>query len=129
MEPCLALIAHEGKNPEILAFALRHTDLLRRCSLLATETTGRLLIAETGMRIECVRSGPTGAYAQVGARVVMGEVDAVIFLVDLLDRHPREPEARALLAACNLYGVPLATSPMTARLLLGALFQPQLTIR
>ena len=129
MEPCLALIAHDGKKPELLAFVLRHADVLRRCSMLATERTGRLLIAETGLRVECMGSGPNGGYAQVAARVVMGEVDAVVFLVDPLDPKRREPDLGGLLRACNLYDVPLATNPMSARLLLTALFEPELIIR
>jgi len=116
-------------DPELLAFVLRHADVLRRCSMLATERTGRLLIAETGLRVECMRSGPNGGYAQVAARVVMGEVDAVVFLVDPLDPKRREPDLGGLLRACNLYDVPLATNPMSARLLLTALFEPELIIR
>ncbi|HLE27483.1 MAG TPA: hypothetical protein VI793_05160 [Anaerolineales bacterium] len=45
---------------------------------------------------------------------VEGTVDAVIFLVDPLDKHPHEPDIQALLRLCNVHNVPLATNLATA---------------
>jgi len=56
----------------------------------------------------------------VAARVVMGEVDAMVFLVDSLGVHPHEPDLRTLLRVCNLHDVPLATNLGSADLLMDA---------
>ena len=39
----IALIAHDGKKAEMVAFALSHQDVLERYALVATNTTGKLL--------------------------------------------------------------------------------------
>lgn len=110
----LALIAHDGKKPDLLAFAMFNRLTLARYRLIATQTTGRLLQAKVGLVIECLSSGPAGGDAQVAARVVEGRVDAVIFLVDPLDKHPHDPDIQTLMRVCNVHNVPLATNLATA---------------
>ena len=54
------------------------------------------------------------------SRVVEGEVDAVIFLVDPLDKHPHDPDIQTLLRICNVRNVPLATNIATADVLISS---------
>ncbi len=54
----IALIAHDQKKDDIIAFALRHLEQLRRFQLVATGTTGKRLQEATGLVIERVLSGP-----------------------------------------------------------------------
>lgn len=110
----IALIAHDGKKKDMLAWATRHRDTLATCRLVATASTGTLLKGEVGLQVETVRPGPLGGDAQIGARVVDGLVDAVIFLVDPLDKHPHDPDIQSLLRLCNVHNVPLATNLATA---------------
>lgn len=110
MHSTLALIAHDGKKPDLLAFAMFNRLTLGSYRLVATQTTGRLLEAKVGLTIDCLSSGPAGGDAQVAARVVEGLVDAVIFLVDPLDKHPHDPDIQTLLRICNVHNVPLATN-------------------
>ncbi len=117
----LALIAHDGKKDELIALVRRHRQTLARHALVATGTTGARVAAETGLAVACVRSGPLGGDAQIAAKVVQGEVGAVVFLVDPLHAHPHEPDIRTVLRVCELQNVPLATNVATAELLLGAL--------
>jgi len=63
-------------------------------------------------------SGPLGGDAQIAARVAVGEVAAVIFLVDPLYAHPHEPDIQSLLRVCNVHNVPVATNLATAELVL-----------
>ena len=48
----LALIAHDGKKPDTVRFALNHRAALTEFDLLATGTTGGRLEAETGLHVE-----------------------------------------------------------------------------
>ena len=57
---------------------------------------------------------------QIASRVVEGEVDAVIFLVDPLDKHPHDPDIQTLLRICNVRNVPLATNIATADVLISS---------
>src|SRR5215470_10266564 len=78
----IALIAHDGKKADMVAFATFNRERLRTYHLVATASTGRLLNEKVGLDVERVASGPYGGDAQIGARVVAGEIGAVIFLVD-----------------------------------------------
>ncbi len=117
----LALIAHDQKKEEMVAFALRHKGVLARYPLLATGTTGRLLRERTGLEVEALLSGPLGGDQQIGARVAEGRVQAVFFFQDPLTAQPHEPDVRALLRVCNVHNVPIATNSATAEALLLAM--------
>ena len=116
----IALIAHDGKKADMVAFATYNRDRLRNYRLVATASTGRLLSDKVGLDVECLASGPLGGDAQIGARVVTGEVGAVIFLVDPLDKHPHDPDIQMLLRLCNVHNVPLATNIATADCIIAA---------
>lgn len=110
----LALIAHDGKKAEMVAFALKYRDVLERYRLVATSTTGRLLKDSCNLEVERMLSGPIGGDAQIAARVAEGKVAAVFFFVDPLGKHPHDPDIQSLLRICNAHNVPLATNPATA---------------
>jgi methylglyoxal synthase len=114
----LALIAHDGKKDTLIALAGDFLPLLRRCTLVATGTTGARLAAAHGLAVECLLSGPLGGDLQIGARLAVGEVDAVIFLRDPMTPQPHEPDINALVRACDVHDVPCATNAATARQLL-----------
>lgn len=113
--PTIALIAHDGKKADLVSFAHRNVDLLRRFCLVATGTTGQLLRDQLDLDVHRYRSGPLGGDVQIAARIVEGNVFAVIFFVDPLDKHPHEPDIQTLLRACNVQNVALATNEATAR--------------
>ncbi len=110
----IALIAHDNKKQTMVAFALAHRDVLARCHLIATGTTGGLIAQQTGLPVTRMLSGPIGGDAQIAAQVAQGEVAAVIFFIDPLDKHPHDPDIYSLLRICNVHDVPLATNPATA---------------
>lgn len=114
----IALIAHDGKKADMVAFATFNRETLSRYHLIATGTTGTLLEEKVGLTVERVQSGPLGGDAQIAARVVEGHVHGVIFLIDPLDKHPHDPDIQTLLRVCNVHNVPLATNVATADLLI-----------
>lgn len=114
----LALIAHDAKKEEMVAFCLAHRALLARFPLLATGTTGARVQEATGLPVERVLSGPLGGDQQIGARVAEGKVLAVLFFQDPLTPKPHEPDVQALLRVCNVHNVPIATNSKAAEALL-----------
>ena len=118
LEKTIALIAHDGKKADMVAFATFNRTKLRDFNLIATATTGRLLAEKVGLDVECLLSGPLGGDAQIAARVVQGAVSAVFFFVDPLDKHPHDPDIQTLLRACNVHNVPIATNVATADLII-----------
>jgi methylglyoxal synthase len=110
----LALIAHDGKKADMVAFALQYKSVLLRYELIATKTTGQLVQDKCGLTIQQVLSGPMGGDAQIAAKVAEGKIEAVFFFVDPLTANPHDPDIQGLLRICNVHDVPLATNPATA---------------
>ncbi len=114
MRPRLAIIAHDGKKADLVAFATFNRTRLAEFRLMATGSTAEMLKTKVGLEVESVASGPLGGDVQIASRVVQGEVDAVLFIVDPLDKHPHDPDIQTLLRICNVRNVPLATNIATA---------------
>ena len=114
----IALIAHDHKKDDMVMVAREFAAFLSRCHLIATGTTGGRLQAEAGLEVERCLSGPLGGDLQIGARLAVGEVDAVVFLRDPMTPQPHEPDINALVRACDVHNVPCATNVAGARLLL-----------
>ncbi len=118
MKKRIALIAHDQKKDDMVDLASEYADLLRQCLLVATGTTGKRLADEVGLTVERKLSGPYGGDLQIGAELVDGKIDCVIFLRDPMTAHPHEPDVNALVRACDVHNVPCATNVVSAKLLL-----------
>lgn len=114
----VALIAHDQMKPEMISFVKQHKDILKRCQLVATGTTGTLIAEHTGLDVERVLSGPLGGDQQIGSRISCQRVDIVIFLRDPLSAQPHEPDISALLRICDVHNIPVATNRRTAEILI-----------
>lgn len=114
----LALIAHDGKKADMVAFALENHEVLLRYELIATRTTGDLLENRCKLPVTRMLSGPKGGDAQIAAKVAEGQIEAVFFFIDPLGKHPHDPDIYGLMRICNVHDVPLATNPATARFII-----------
>ena len=117
----LAVIAHDHKKADLVAWATFNRDTLGRFRLIATRHTARLMQDKVGLTVERLLSGPEGGDAQIAALVATGDIDAVYFFVDPLSPQPHDPDIRALLRVCNVHNVPLATNVATADLVITGL--------
>ena len=110
----LALIAHDGKKADMVAFVMENRSVLERYNLVATSTTGSLIHEKTGLEVQNMLSGPYGGDAQIAAMVAEHKIRAVFFFVDPLGKHPHDPDIQSLLRICNVHNIPLATNTATA---------------
>lgn len=106
----VALIAHDRKKLDLIAFAKDHREILAKFDLVATGTTGSLLRDKAGLPVTPLLSGPLGGDQQIGAAVAEGKVLAVLFFRDPLTAQPHEPDVSALMRICDVHNVPLATN-------------------
>jgi methylglyoxal synthase len=120
----LALIAHDNKKVDLVAWATFNRDTLARFRLVATRHTAGLIGKKVGLEVETLLSGAEGGDAQIAARVAEERIDAVFFFVDPLAAQPHDPDIRALLRVCNVHNVPLATNLATANLIIAGLAPP-----
>ncbi|NLL48096.1 MAG: methylglyoxal synthase [Firmicutes bacterium] len=114
----LALIAHDNKKEALIAFVKKHQEGLKSMELVATGTTGRMIMEATDLAVTTVLSGPLGGDQQIGGMVARGDIQAVIFFRDPLTAQPHEPDITALLRVCDVHNIPLATNEATAEYLL-----------
>jgi methylglyoxal synthase len=118
----IAIIAHDGKKADMVAFIKDHIELLQQhqIKLIATGTTGSHL-ERAGLEVEAMESGPYGGDAQIASRLVERTVDMVIFFRDPLGKHPHEVDVNMLMRLCDVYNIPLATNPAAAILFMQTL--------
>jgi methylglyoxal synthase len=121
MKPRIALIAHDKKKDDMITLAAEYIDFLRTCTLSATGTTGGRLSNELGLTVDRKHSGPFGGDLQIGAQLVDGMIDAVIFLRDPMTPQPHEPDINALVRACDVHNIACATNLASAHLVLSQL--------
>ena len=115
----LALIAHDEKKDDMVAFAAAHADFLAGCDIVATGTTGqRVLEACPQLGIRRLKSGPLGGDQQIGALIAEEAIDAVIFFVDPLTPMPHDVDVKALMRLATVYDIPMALNRATAEILI-----------
>lgn len=117
----IALIAHDKKKQSLIGIARKYRDVLAGHELCATGTTGTMIMGETRLEINRLKSGPLGGDQQIGAMLANGELDLIIFLRDPLTAQPHEPDVSALLRLCDVQQIPLATNESSAKIMLEAL--------
>lgn len=110
----IALIAHDGKKAEIIAWCEEYKEELKKHFLCGTGTTARMITDRTGLPVRGYNSGPLGGDQQVGAKVVEGKIDLIIFFSDPLTAQPHDPDVKALLRIAQVYDIPIANNKATA---------------
>ena len=84
------MVAHDAKKEVMAELVKRYSEKLSQLNLVATRTTGQNIMEKSGMPVTLLQSGPMGGDQQVGALVVEGKLEAVIFLRDPLFAQPHE---------------------------------------
>lgn len=121
----IALVAHDGKKQELVAWADKHKDILKNHFLCGTGTTARLISDKTGLPVKGYNSGPLGGDLQIGSRIVEGNIDFIVFLWDPLESQPHDPDIKALLRIAVVYDIPIANNLATADFLLASKFMDE----
>src|SRR4030042_6371759 len=116
----IALIAHDDRKKDLLQWAAFNRLALSKHKLFATGTTGKLLFDELGLEVTSFRSGPLGGDEQIGASIVEGKIDFMIFFWDPMQSHPHDPDVKALLRIGVLYNIPMARTRTTADFLISS---------
>ncbi|SHJ01845.1 methylglyoxal synthase [Parasporobacterium paucivorans] len=110
----IALIAHDNYKQRLIEWCRVNYDILSLHNLCGTGTTARMITDKSGLHVRGFNSGPLGGDQQVGARIVEGKIDIVIFFSDPLTAQPHDPDVKALLRIAQVYDIPIANNEATA---------------
>lgn len=110
----IALIAHDNEKIKLIAWCIQHEEELKKHKLYGTGTTARMIADQTSLIIKGYNSGPLGGDQQIGAKIVEGVIDFVIFFSDPLTAQPHDPDVKALMRIAQVYDIPMAINKATA---------------
>ncbi|MDD2380994.1 MAG: methylglyoxal synthase [Mariniphaga sp.] len=120
----IAIVAHDNRKKDIIEWVEYNWKELVQHDLICTGTTGKLV--EEALAIKCtgenfvpptvtlLKSGPLGGDQQLGALIVDGQVDILIFFWDPMQPQPHDVDVKALLRITVLYNIPTASNRSTA---------------
>ncbi len=114
----IALIAHDGKKAEMIEWCEENKEILKGHFLSGTGTTARMITDKTGLPVRGYNSGPLGGDQQIGAKIVEGKIDFVVFFSDPFSAQPHDPDVKALLRIAQVYDIPMANNKATADFML-----------
>ena len=121
----IALIAHDNEKPALIEWCQKNKAVLSGHFLCGTGTTARMISDRTGLPVHGYRSGPLGGDQQMGAQIVEGKIDMVIFFSDPLTAQPHDPDVKALLRIAQVYDIPIANNRATADFLISSPYMNQ----
>ena len=81
----------------MLKWCMDNKEILQQHNRSGTGTTARMIADHVGLKIKGYNSGPLGGDQQIGAKIVEGNIDMVIFFSDPLAAQPHDPDVKALL--------------------------------
>ncbi len=110
----IALIAHDGKKADLMQWCITNKDILKNHFLCGTGTTARMITDKTDLPVRGYNSGPLGGDLQIGAKIVEGKIDFVIFFSDPLTSQPHDPDVKAVLRIAQVYDIPIANNKASA---------------
>jgi methylglyoxal synthase len=119
----IALVAHDNRKKDLIEWVEWNYLPLLKHRLICTGTTGKMIESalkrkmeetEPSFEILKLKSGPLGGDQQLGALIVEGKIDCIIFLWDPMTPHPHDVDVKALLRIAVLYNIPIACNRSTA---------------
>ena len=114
----IALIAHDAKKELMVQFCIAYCGILSKHNLVATGSTGKIVLEATGLDITCFLSGYQGGAQQIASRIGCDEIDLLLMFRDPLDPKTCEPDEHSFILSptCSRVNL-LASSPTSAPVL------------
>ena len=118
----ISLVAHDNRKKDLIEWVEWNYETLIPHNLICTGTTGKLVEQalkkkskneDFKISVQKLESGPLGGDQQLGAMIVEGKIDFMIFFWDPMEPHPHDVDVKALLRISVLYNIPIACNRST----------------
>ena len=124
----IAIMCHNKKQDLMVQFCTAYCGVLSHHNVMATEATGRMIEAATGLDVELLLSHDLGGIEQVGQQISYNGIDLVLFFNSPLDNE-MDNSVLYISRLCDQYSVPMATNVATAEMLIHGLSRGDLDWR
>ncbi len=115
----IAFLAHDKKKELMVQFCTAYKSVLKKHTLYATATTGRLIAENTGLPINMLLSHKQGGHQQINARIAYNEIDLVVLFSDPNSFEPwDDSQILETIRNCDRHNVPMATNLASAEMLI-----------
>jgi len=109
----IALVAHDKQKTEIVEWAQHNQKDLKDYKLVGTDGTAQQINRLTGLEVEDIGHGPDGGDVIVAAEIRKGNIDILIFFMDVTTSHAHEYDIQSLRRAA-ISNIPFAANQQTA---------------
>ena len=117
----IAIIASDKKKELAVEFCIAYCGILSKHHMCATSKTAKYISEATGLQVESLFTGSLGGTEQITSRISYNEIDLLLFFRNTAEDSLHINEDNALLRACDIYNIPVATNIATAEVLVRAL--------
>lgn len=110
----IALVAHNAKKHKLLEWAKENKTSLGDYHIIGTSNTSALLNNVLDLGVRSFGHGPNGGDIKLAAKILEGEVDGIVFFIDVENPHGHEHDIQTLIRTAVLNNVPIALNQKTA---------------
>ena len=114
----IALVAHDGQKNNLMEWAKENFDKLTGCNLIGTSHTAKLLNNVLDLNVEPFGHGPNGGDILLAAKILTGDVDRIVFFIDVQTPQGHEHDIQSLIRTAVINNIPIALNRATGNLIL-----------
>jgi methylglyoxal synthase len=118
----IAIVAHDSSKNDLIEWSFHNREVLNRHNIIATGYAADVLEGTLNMPVNKLTAGLFGGYAQLGAMINDGKVDAIIFLGYPKKTTPADSDMKSLLQLAEENNLVIALNERTADVILTSAF-------
>ena len=110
----IALVAHDSRKQDMVEWANYNKEKLSNFNLFGTQGTAKAIENISGLKVKSLGHGPDGGDTYIAYEVLQGNIDGIIFLIDVRNPQGHEHDIQTLIRTCVLKNIPIALNRKTA---------------
>lgn len=110
----IALVAHDSRKQDMVEWANYNKEKLSNFNLVGTKGTAKAIKNISGLYVKSLGHGPDGGDTYIAHEVLEGNIDGIVFLIDVRNPQGHEHDIQTLIRTCVLKNIPIALNRSTA---------------